>query len=301
MATYIGGTKFVDFSSISGNVPMAQGGTGGTDAASARAALGAASTALANTTAAGLVELATTAEANSATSTTLAVTPADLAAYKASLPQDVTTGNIRSLTGSETTMQGLNSPGWYYISSAQMANMTDAPLNIVSAGWFLEVSGTAPNGVDMKQLLHRNTSTSSQDMYVRTVNTSGYSGWHQIVSGLDIPWTNLAYLSGFTAGTATQLRYTIENGVVYITGGATGTFASGSYTQVNSTLLPTAARPTTNAVRGGAMGSVMKPAGFEVNPAGTILLGWNNLGISATQYTAPAWIAFTVAYPQDTV
>jgi hypothetical protein len=115
----------------------------------------------------------------------------------------------------------------------------------------------------------------------------------------DIPWTNLTYATGFTAGTATQLMYCVQNGVVYIKGGATGTFATGAYTQVNSGLLPTALRPAVNSIRSGAMGTGMKPAGYEINPAGTILLGWSDWGNTntSTVWVAPTWIGFNCAYP----
>lgn len=105
----------------------------------------------------------------------------------------------------------------------------------------------------------------------------------------DTGWIDLSYVSGYTAGTATQLQYRFKNGFVTIRGGATGTFTSGSYTTVNSDLLPSKYRPL-KTTRGGAMGSSMKPCGFEVNVDGTIKLGSNMTSM-------PSWIALCVTYP----
>jgi hypothetical protein len=105
----------------------------------------------------------------------------------------------------------------------------------------------------------------------------------------DTGWINLAYVSGYSAGTATQLQYRCKNNMVTIRGGATGTFASGSYVTVNKDLLPSKYRPQ-KTTRGGAMGASMRPCGFEVNVDGTIKLGSNLT-------TMPSWIAFCVTYP----
>lgn len=59
----------------------------------------------------------------------------------------------------------------------------------------------------------------------------------------DTGWIDLAYVSGYSAGTATQLQYRCKNNMVTIRGGATGTFASGSYVTVNKDLLPSKYRP----------------------------------------------------------
>lgn len=105
----------------------------------------------------------------------------------------------------------------------------------------------------------------------------------------DTGWINLSYVSGFSAGTATQLQYRYKNGFVTIRGGATGKYTSGSYVTVNSTLIPSKYRPKLT-TRGGAMGASMRPCGFEVNVDGTIKLGTNSS-------TMPSWIALCVTYP----
>lgn len=105
----------------------------------------------------------------------------------------------------------------------------------------------------------------------------------------DTGWIDLSYVSGYTAGTATQLQYRCKNNEVTIRGGATGTFTSGAYVTVNSELLPSKYRPK-KVTRGGAMGSSMKPCGFEINTDGTIKLGSNMTSM-------PSWIALCVTYP----
>lgn len=105
----------------------------------------------------------------------------------------------------------------------------------------------------------------------------------------DTGWIDLAYKTGFSAGTATKLQYRYKNGFVTIRGGATGTFTSGSYVTVNQDLIPSQYRPRLT-TRGGAMGSSMKPCGYEVNVDGTIKLG-SNLS------SMPSWIAFCITYP----
>lgn len=105
----------------------------------------------------------------------------------------------------------------------------------------------------------------------------------------DTGWINLSYVSGFSAGTATQLQYRYKNGFVTIRGGATGTYTSGAYVTINSTLIPSKYRPKLT-TRGGAMGASMRPCGFEINVDGTIKLGTNSS-------TMPGWIALCVTYP----
>lgn len=105
----------------------------------------------------------------------------------------------------------------------------------------------------------------------------------------DTGWIDLSYVNGYTAGTATQLQYRCKNGVVTIRGGATGSFTSGAYVTVNSDLIPSRYRPL-KTTRGGAMGSGMKPCGFEINADGTIKLGSNMTSM-------PSWIALCVTYP----
>lgn len=112
----------------------------------------------------------------------------------------------------------------------------------------------------------------------------------------DAVWTNVAYASGFTAGTATQLRWCVYRGVVYWRGGASGTFPAGDYVPVSTpNVIPDAIMPT-ETWRGGAMGSSMRPAGFEIQPADrTVKLGSNGLS------SQPVWIQFATSYPLKAV
>ncbi len=105
----------------------------------------------------------------------------------------------------------------------------------------------------------------------------------------DTGWIDLSYASGYSAGNATQLQYRCKKGFVTIRGGATGTFTSGSYTRINSTLLPSQYRPLVT-TRNGAMGSGMRPCGVEINVDGTIKVGTYSTSM-------PTWIAFCVTYP----
>lgn len=109
----------------------------------------------------------------------------------------------------------------------------------------------------------------------------------------DTGWQNLSYASGFSAGTANQLKYRVKNGICYIKGGATGTFTSGTYTTVAT--LPQSITPSEN-IRSGAAGQQGKPALFEINSDGSIKLCPNILG---TSIAVPTWIAFNTSYPID--
>jgi hypothetical protein len=110
------------------------------------------------------------------------------------------------------------------------------------------------------------------------------------VSG-DTGWVNMAYTSGYSAGSATQIQYRVRAGVVYFRGGGTGTFAAGAYQNVvDPGGVPTAYRPV-SITRGGAMGEGMRPCGFEINTDGSIKLGSN--GLTAQ----PSWIALMTSYP----
>lgn len=114
-------------------------------------------------------------------------------------------------------------------------------------------------------------------------------------------WVNLAYLSGFTSGTAGQLRYCIREKVLYLQGGADGVFPAATYVQVNATTLPSGIVAALQAsaaagqisIRSGAMGSGMRPCGWEYRLSdGAILLGSNNPDAGT-----PAWIGFSTAIP----
>lgn len=128
------------------------------------------------------------------------------------------------------------------------------------------------------------------ERWYRTANTaSGWSPWYVLAA--DTGWVNITYSSGFSAGTAQQLQYRVRDGVMYLRGGATGTFTDASYTAVcPNNSIPTAYRPPFT-IRGGACGSNARQAIYEINATnGNVLLGYNG-------GTAPTWIAFTCAYP----
>jgi len=275
---------------VSGTVAVANGGTGATSASAALTALGAASTAVGTTATPGLVQMSTNATTITGTSTNTAVTPATLANAFYSVYAHIG-GTVKTVSGT-TFYQSATAPGWYYFTAAQCSAMTDAPLNLPNDNFFLEVSPNY-NGTDFKQILHRD-SVNSQDMYVRTVNTGGYSGWHQVIYSVDVGWTNFTYASGFTAGSANQLRYSIQNGIMFIEGGATGTFVSGSYTNVTTATASNLWPSVT--IHWGGTGQSGKHMFFQYTTAGIVSVAWNNLG---TATTAPAWGSGMVAFPVD--
>lgn len=106
-------------------------------------------------------------------------------------------------------------------------------------------------------------------------------------------WVNVAYAAGYTLGTGEQLQYRVHKNVVYWRGGASGTYAAGVYQTVTAAnAIPTYILPDMPALRGGAMGTAMRPCGFEINTGDkTLKFGSNGLA------TQPSWIAFTCAYP----
>lgn len=109
--------------------------------------------------------------------------------------------------------------------------------------------------------------------------------------GETVEWTDLEYTNGFSAGTAEQLQYSVNNGFVTIRGGATGTFTAGDYISINENgLIPEEYRPSQK-IRTGACGSGARPCIAEIGTDGRIKLGFN--GITGT----PSWIAFSVTYP----
>ena len=147
------------------------------------------------------------------------------------------------------------------------------------------------SGVDpFAYVIVEKASSQSNVTIIDTTKVERYSITNTTYQDLDdTGWIDLSYVSGYSAGTATQLQYRCKNNEVTIRGGATGTFASGSYVTVNKDLLPSKYRPQ-KTTRGGAMGASMKPCGFEVNVDGTIKLGSNLTSM-------PSWIAFCVTYP----
>lgn len=134
----------------------------------------------------------------------------------------------------------------------------------------------------------RNRFTLGYPLEWRKQNNGTWTEWEAIEE--DTGWANLSYASGFTSGNAGQLKYRVKNGIVYITGGASGTFTQGTYTTVNSGLIPEKYRPIQN-MRVGACGSGARPCIAEVTTDGSIRL--STMGISGT----PSWISFTISYP----
>ena len=125
-------------------------------------------------------------------------------------------------------------------------------------------------------------------------NQTGISGVDPFAYVIIEKGSSLSYAT--IIDTTKAVRYSITDTTYqdlddtgWIGGGATGTFASGSYVTVNKDLLPSKYRPQ-KTTRGGAMGASMRPCGFEVNVDGTIKLGSNLT-------TMPSWIAFCVTYP----
>jgi hypothetical protein len=139
---------------------------------------------------------------------------------------------------------------------------------------------------------HAGGSANNTEMWVRTANAaSGWSKW-LIVAG-DTGWVTIPYAAGFTGvGSGEILQCRAKDGIVYVRGGATGTFDGGAYEVVASPgAIPSLYRPLDNH-RGGAMGTGMRPGGFEINPDGGIKLGSGGLSVQ------PTWIAFSTCYPQ---
>lgn len=111
----------------------------------------------------------------------------------------------------------------------------------------------------------------------------------------DTGWIDLALDSGFTVGNATQLCYRVKNGVVYVKGGAAGTFTANSYTAINSgDPIPEQYRPSI-AIRSGACGSGANPCIIVANADGIIRVGYD------ATYGKPSWIGGTISYPVEEV
>lgn len=140
---------------------------------------------------------------------------------------------------------------------------------------------------------HVSGSTAYPEMWIRTANeANGWSKWTYIDG--DSGWTDLALASGYTAlGTGEVIQYRVKNGVVFYRGGATGSYPAGSYqTVVAPGGIPATYRPPANTYqRGGAMGTGLRPGGWEIGPDGSIKMGSG--GLSAQ----PTWMAFSASYP----
>jgi hypothetical protein len=126
----------------------------------------------------------------------------------------------------------------------------------------------------------------------RTATSAGnWTPWQKPVLEEDTGWVTMTLLSGFTSGTAQPLQYRVKRGIIYFRGGAAGTFTEGTYTDVTAAgAIPAAYRPS-QVFRGGAVGTGMRPCGFELHTDGTVRLGWQALN------TAPTWIALATSYP----
>lgn len=143
---------------------------------------------------------------------------------------------------------------------------------------------------------HQGGTGGDTEVWIRTANAAnGWSRWKVLAEDkIDVPWTNMSYASGFTSGTAMPLQYRVKNGIVYWRGGATGTFPEATYVAVtNIGSVPAAYRPFQN-LRSGAVGTGMRPCGWELNTDGAVRFGWQALASS------PSWIAFSCSYPLDT-
>jgi len=83
----------------------------------------------------------------------------------------------RRMPPGTTSMDQLNTPGWWYLTGAEFGTMTDRPSDASStSGHWLEVSGY-DTGATMVQRLVRNSSV-TVDQYARVVSTAGTrSNW----------------------------------------------------------------------------------------------------------------------------
>ena len=70
-----------------------------------------------------------------------------------------------------TSMHGLTTPGWYYLTTTQYTAMTDRPSDFVSSGHFIHVSGTdGGTGNAQVQTLYRNTIGSAPMTWTRVID-----------------------------------------------------------------------------------------------------------------------------------
>lgn len=116
--------------------------------------------------------------------------------------------------------------------------------------------------------------------------------WHYVKTSQDTTgWINIDYVSEeFSSQTANQLRYKVDNSIVYIEGGAyrvPANFVQGLYTEV--AVLPSSIRKTGPTIRSGAAGQGGRPALWEMSGGGSIKL--------ATNESTTRWIAVNFSYP----
>lgn len=113
-------------------------------------------------------------------------------------------------------------------------------------------------------------------------------------------WQAYTYASGFSnsSGNSISLRWAIRQGVLIVQGIVFGTFTSGSPVVVTTAAnVPPAAYRPGGAMVGlafGATSQAAKPAYAQLAADGTVSVGWNNLGTTAT---APAYVSLDGAFP----
>lgn len=119
--------------------------------------------------------------------------------------------------GAAVTLAGLTRPGWYYLSAAQSAVMTDLPADAGTAtANFLEVSGLSSAGTGMcTQRLSRATVSTTYKSWWRTVDiTAGQVGpWISPDSIIDLPvaglitWADANWVEGNPGTGADSILY----------------------------------------------------------------------------------------------
>lgn len=106
--------------------------------------------------------------------------------------------------------------------------------------------------------------------------------------------TALIYKAGYSADGVGQLRYKVKKGIMYIQGGACGTFKTATYTQVTYEPLPEEYFPavyTRAGACGETSGGAVVPSIAEYSIAGHIRLGFRNTA------KAPNKIDFSLIFP----
>jgi len=167
-----------------------------------------------------------------------------------------------------------------YIETPNKYQLTENQDNTVT---LTEVTGTIyTEGTDVNADHMNNIEDGLEDVDTRVTTLEADTGWQDI-----------SYASGYSAGTGDPLKYRVKNGIVYIKGYVTGTFASGTYATVAT--IPASITPT-EAIRGGAAAQQGKPALYQIATTGIIQVCPQVLG---TGVAVPTWIQFTTSYPVD--
>lgn len=88
--------------------------------------------------------------------------------------------SARSINGTSTKLIDNNMPGWYYLSTANMGDMTDKPADAAAAGYFLENSGWNAGRSACVQKLYR-SSLAADGSYYRIVDfvAQTFSPWYR--------------------------------------------------------------------------------------------------------------------------